>query len=293
MRFFGSSNAPGGHLPGDLATELRGRAEHLVERQPAAVVRGEALAKIQNADSVNADETSWRESNKLAWLWAAVTPLLKVFRIDRRRNREAFRKLLFNFDGILGTDRFSVYRVHDKEKRQLCWAHLLRNFLGLEEVGGTATSLGVGGQRIVKSVFREWYRFRDGEFTRRGLQQRLAPIWLRLQRLLRRHVNNPIAPARKIAKDLREYGSALWSFVRVEGIEPTNNLAERALRKAVLWRKSSYGSASRAGSLFVERMLTVCESLRAQGRSILDFLVEAIGGPVRGRTLPSLLPATA
>ena len=114
----------------------------------------EALAKIQNADSVNADETSWRESNKLAWLWAAVTPLLKVFRIDKRRNRAAFRKLLFNFDGILGTDRFSVYRVHDKEKRQLCWAHLLRNFLGLEEFGGTAESLGVGGQRIVKAVFR-------------------------------------------------------------------------------------------------------------------------------------------
>ena len=252
----------------------------------------EALAKIQNADSVNADETSWRESNKLAWLWAAVTPLLKVFRIDKRRNREAFRKLLFNFDGILGTDRFSVYRVHDKEKRQLCWAHLLRNFLGLEELGGTATSLGVGGQRIVKAVFREWYRFRDGELTRRGLQQRLAPIRLWLQRLLRRHVNNPAAPARKIAKDLREYGSALWTFVRVEGIEPTNNIAERALRKAVLWRKNSYGSASRAGSLFVERMLTVCESLRAQGRSLLDFLEQSIRG-TSASARPSLIPRLA
>lgn len=202
-----------------------------------------------------------------------------------------FRKLLFNFDGILGTDQFSVYRVHDKEKRQLCWAHLLRNFLGLEELGGTATSLGVGGQRIVKAVFREWYRFRDGELTRRGLQRRLAPIRLRLQRLLRRHVNNPATPARKIARDLREYGSALWTFVRVEGIEPTNNIAERALRKAVLWRKNSYGSASRGGSLFVERMLTVCESLRAQGRSILDFLVEAVSAAALGRATPSLLPA--
>ncbi|MCG3133537.1 MAG: IS66 family transposase ISCysp4 [Planctomycetes bacterium] len=253
----------------------------------------EALAKIQNADVVNADETSWRESNRLAWLWAAVTPLVKVFRIDKHRNREAFRKLLFAFDGILGTDRFSVYRVHDKERRQLCWAHILRNFLGLEELGGTAKSLGVGGQRIVKAVFREWYRFRDGEITRRGLQRRLAPIRLRLQRLLRRHVNNPAAPARKIAKDLREYGSALWTFARVEGIDPTNNIAERALRKAVLWRKSSFGSASRAGSRFVERMLTVCESLRAQGRSILDFIEQSIRTRPSDRVRPSLLPAAS
>jgi transposase len=206
--------------------------------------------------------------------------------MGRRRDREAFPKLLFAFDGILCTDRYSVYRVHDKRRRQLCWAHLLRNFRGIEDLGGKAKSLGVGGQRVVKAVFREWY----GEITRRGLQRRLAPIRLRLQRLLRRHVNNPAVPARKIARDLREYGSALWTFARVEGIEPTNNIAERALRKAVLWRKSSYGSASRTGSPFVERMLTVCESLRAQGRSILHFLEQSIRTPLSSPIRPTLLP---
>ncbi len=109
-------------------------------------------------------------------------------------------------------------------------------------------------------------------------------------RLLRRHVNNPVAPARKIAKDLREYGSALWTFVRVEGIEPANNIAERALRKAVLWRKGSFGSASLAGSRFVERTLTVYESLRAQGRSILDFLVAALDAQDKRTVPPSLMP---
>jgi len=176
-------------------------------------------------------------------------------------------------------------------RRQLCWAHLLRNFRGLEEFGGKARSLGVGGQRIVKAVFREWYRYRDGELTRRGLRRRLVPIRLDLHRLLRRHVNNPASPARKIAKDLREYGAALWTFARVEGIEPTNNLAERALRKAVLWRKNSYGAASRDGSLYAERMLTVCESLRAQERSILDFLVASIRATLSRGHLPTLLPA--
>ena len=267
-----------------------------LERRTSHALRSaydEALDAIQNADFVNCDETSWRQSNKLAWLWAAVTPMLKVFRIDRRRNREAFRKLLLSFDGILGSDRFSVYRAHAIMKRQLCWAHLLRNFLGLEERGGKARSLGMGGQEIVKAVFKEWYRFREGELTRGGLRRRLAPIRLRLKQLLQRHINNSVPAASKIAKDLREYGAALWTFARVEGVEPTNNAAERAVRKAVLWRKTSFGSASQWGSRYAERMLTVCESLRAQGRSILDFLVCSIRARLQGAPRPSLLPPVA
>jgi transposase len=217
--------------------------------------------------------------------------MLKVFRIDKRRNREAFRRLLFGFEGILVSDRFSVYRAHDTEKRQLCWAHVLRNFRGLEQAGGKARSLGSAGQKIVKAVFKEWYRVRDGHLTRRGLRRRLAPLRLGLKHLLRRHVHNPVREARALVKDLIEYGSALWTFARVEGIEPTNNAAERAVRKAVLWRKNSFGSASRWGSRFAERMLTVCESLRAQGRSILDFLEHSIRARLTGEHALSLLPA--
>jgi transposase len=195
-----------------------------------------------------------------------------VFRVDRRRNREAFRKLLFAFVGILITDRFSVYRIHGALMRQLCWAHLKRNFRAIAERGGKARSLGTSGLNIVKAVFEEWYRFRRGEITRHGLRCRIAPLRERLDRLLTRHINSPVPKARKIAKDLREYGEALWTFARVEGVEPTNNAAERSLRKAVLLRKGSFGSASKAGSRFAERMLTVSETLRAQDRSILDFL---------------------
>jgi len=267
-----------------------------MERRTSKALRGaydEALDAVQSADFVHCDETSWREANKLAWLWSAVTPKLKVFRIDRRRNREAFRKLLFTFEGILVTDRFSVYRAHDTERRQLCWAHVLRNFRGLEERGGKARSLGVSGQKIVKAVFKEWYRFREGEITRLGLRRKLVPLRRRLKRLLRRHANNPIRAARALVTDLREYGAALWTFAKVEGLEPTNNAAERAIRKAVLWRKGSFGSASPGGSRFAERMLTVCESLRAQGRSILDFLEGVLHAGLTGRQNPSLLPCCA
>jgi len=192
---------------------------------------------------------------------------------------------------ILVTDRFSVYRAHNTERRQLCWAHVLRNFRGLEEVGGKAKSLGVSGQRIVKAVFTEWYRFREGEITRLGLRRKLVPLRRRLKRLLWRHVNNPVRAARALVTDLREYGAALWTFAKVKGLEPTNNAAERAIRKAVLWRKGSFGSASPTGSRFVERMLTVCESLRAQGRSILEFLAQSIRAALVSKGPPSLIPA--
>jgi len=139
-------------------------------------------------------------------------------------------------------------------------------------------------------VFREWYRFREGEITRRGLRRKLKPIRKRLERLLRRHVSNPVPAARKIAKDLREYGAALWTFTEVEGVEPTNNAAERAVRKGVLWRKGSFGSHSADGSRFAERMLTVSESLRAQGRSILDFVEDSIRAHLLSVRHSSLLP---
>jgi len=99
-----------------------------------------------------------------------------------------------------------------------------------------------------------------------------------------------VREARAVAKDLIKYRAALWTFARVEGIEPTNNAAERAVRKAVLWRKNSFGSASRWGSRFAERMLTVLESLRAQGQSILDFVEAAIRAYLVAGAVPSLLP---
>jgi transposase len=201
--------------------------------------------------------------------------------------------VLFDFEGILGSDRFSVYRDHEAEQRQLCWAHLLRNFKELEDLGGKAKRLGVEGQKAVEAIFWWWYRFKDGEITRRGLQRGLAPIRERFRWLLGLRKKSTIGKARKICKDLILYFEGLWTFARVEGIEPTNNLAERTLRKAVLWRKGSYGSMSPDGSRFIERMLTVCESLRAQDRNILDFIEDSIRADLAGTVHPTLLPAGA
>ena len=110
-------------------------------------------------------------------------------------------------------------------------------------------------------------------------------------RLLWRGEANPDRKAAALCRDLNAWWAALWTFARAEGVEPTNNVAERALRPAVLWRKGSFGSDSESGSRFAERLLTVVASCRQQGRQLLDFLVAAGEAAVRGTPAPSLLPA--
>src|SRR5262249_55670183 len=116
---------------------------------------------------------------------------------------------------------------------------------------------------------------RAGEFHRRELQRRLVPLQVRLGRLLRRREGSPDRKAAALCRELKKWWPALWTFARVEGVEPTNNGAERALRPAVLWRKGSFGSDSQAGSRFAERLLTVVASCRQQGRPLVEFLVAA------------------
>jgi len=86
---------------------------------------------------------------------------------------------------------------------------------------------------------------------------------------------------------------ALWTFVRVPGVEPTNNAAERAIRPGVLWRKGSFGSHSPAGSRFVERMMTVAATLKQQQRNVVDYITLACEATLRGEPVPTLLPAHA
>jgi len=121
------------------------------------------------------------------------------------------------------------------------------------------------------------------------LLRRLIPLQARLGRLLRRGEGNPDHKAAGLCHELRKWWPALWTFARVEGVEPTNNGAERALRPAVLWRKGSFGSDSEAGSRFAERLLTVVASCRQQGRPLVEFLVAAGEAALRGSPPPSLL----
>jgi transposase len=257
-----------------------------------APVVAEAQAAIQQAAVVNMDETGWRQEQRRAWLWTAVTAELTVFSIDRSRGGAALGALLgIDFAGVVGSDRWSAYSRYPAERRALCYAHLKRDFQGLVDRGGEAESIGRWGLAEIERLFALWRGFRAGEFDRQELRRRLIPLQARLGRLLRHGQDNPDRKAAALCRELRKWWPALWAFARVAGVEPTNNVAERALRPAVLWRKGSFGCDSEAGSRFAERLRTVVATCRQQGRALLDFLVAAGEAALHGTAAPSLLPA--
>jgi transposase len=180
---------------------------------------------------------------------------------------------------MLVSDRWSVYRLHGKRRRQICWAHLKRNFQELVDRGGPGVPVGEEGGAIVRDLFEAHHaHVREGKAFS-TLSRRISPLRLRLFDLVRRGAKNPEEKASKLCKDLLDFFPCLWTFARVEGVPLTNNLAERRLRPVVLWRKNSFGCHSAAGSRFAERMMTLTQTLRARGVAVLQALESAICGP--------------
>jgi transposase len=258
-----------------------------------APVVGEAHAAAQRAAATNMDETGWREGRRKAYLWVMVTALLTVFRVDRTRSGQVARELLGpNWRGIVGSDRFSGYAWLEVPWRQVCWAHLKRDFQQMVDWGGAAAPIGTGALAVERQVFELWHRFRAGASDRATLQAELEPARLKLRNLLLDGTTSEHAKAAGRCTELLRLWPALWSFARYPGVEPTNNVAEQALRPAVLWRKGSFGTHSPAGSRFAERMLTVSATCRQQGRDLLDFLTQATQAARLGTLPPSLIPAS-
>jgi transposase len=255
----------------------------------------EALVAAQQTKAANLDETGWHEGRQRAWLWVLVTAWLTIFRIAPRRAGAVARELLGPaWRGIVTSDRFSGYAWLPVPWRQVCWAHLKRDFQALVDRGGTAAAIGEAALAIEREVFALWHRFRQGELDRAALRRELDPLQARLWRVFADGVASDDAKAAALCWELgSRLWPSLWSFARYEGVEPTNNAAERALRPAVLWRKGSFGCHSPAGSRFAERMLTVTATCRQQGRDLVEFLVQANRAARLGTPPPSLLPAHA
>lgn len=227
----------------------------------------------------NVDETGWKEGKAKAWLWVAVTALVTVFLIRPNRNRAAFDALAGPTPGVLTTDRFGVYTHLTGDRRQVCWAHLRRDFQAMIDRRNAGSGIGHDLLFHADILFAHWQRVRDGTLTRAGFGRRYAS-WLRdeVRTLLARGSASACAKTAGVCREILAVEESLWTFARRAGVEPTNNAAERAVRHAVCWRKTSYGTDSERGSRFVERMLTVVASCRQQGRSVLDFLVKAVTG---------------
>jgi transposase len=245
----------------------------------------------QSTGAVHADETGWREARKRAWLWIAGTALVTVFQIHASRGADAARALLGNLaTGILVTDRWSAYRGWSIKMRQVCWAHLIRDFNFIAESKGVAGVVGAALLLAAEDVFKLWYRARDGTISRSTLKRQMKPLRERIEHLLKRGAGCHAPRVSGMCLEILTVQEAMWTFVRVEGVEPTNNFGERNLRPAVLWRKGSFGTHSEAGSRFAERMMTVVATLRLQHRNVFDYLVKASEAHLHRQAAPSLLP---
>jgi transposase len=246
---------------------------------------------VQQQPAQNVDETSWREKTKRTWLWINTTPLATLFLALATRGAKGAQQVLGAVvQCIVGSDRWSGYNWLDPQHRQVCWAHLKRDFQALVERGDESERLGRALLEQVEQLFGLWQRVRDGTLSRTDFQTAMQPIQTRVGELLREGVTLACAKTRRTCQHILQLEVALWTFVRVEGVEPTNNAAERGLRRAVLWRRRSFGTQSADGSRFVERVLTAVTTLRQQHRDVLDYLTEACAATMRGDQAPSLLP---
>ena len=259
-----------------------------------AEVVEEAKRFVAKQPVAHMDETGWKVRAKKAWLWTAVTSSVVVFALRFSRGAKVAKEMLGElYQGILVSDRCPAYNWIDPTRRQLCWAHLMRDFFKISERSGKAGKIGTQILEQAHKMFGLWHQMRDGPLDRRAFQASVRPICEAIEELLRQGVACEHAKTQRTCKRILKRKVALWTFMNAPGVEPTNNAAEQAVRPAVLWRKQSFGTQSERGGEFVERMLTVCGTCKLQGRNVLGYLTQAIEASLLEQSAPSLLPSEA
>lgn len=271
-----------------------GSVSKLEQRTSAALAQvvEDARVYVRTQAAVHQDETGWREGAKKAWLWVLASQQVTVFLIDLHRSADVAKKMLgTDFTGTLNTDRWSAYNWLNNSYRQLCWAHLKRDFQALVERTGDSQVLGEALLISYHQMFDWWHLLQKGSLSRTQFQDQMRPIRIQVGELLRqgRDSSSSVATA-GTCRDILKREDALWTFIDVEGVEPTNNFAEQKIRPVVLWRNSSFGTQSNAGSRFVERIMTVVATLKQQKRNLLDFLTHASEAAYTGQSVPTLIP---
>jgi transposase len=282
----------------ELARELfgiglaTGTVDAICQRAAAALAEPyeRLVASVLESAAVNIDETGWFRAGEGRTLWTAATPTAAVFRIAEDRHRERLDELLgAQFEGIVCSDRWWAYDHLDPERRQVCWEHLKRDFRRHAEGLAEQKLFGEAGLALTRRLFVAWRAFEE-HGDRRRLAREIDPIQRGLGALLQRagRKSKRTRFHRVFANKLLKIWPALWTFTTVEGVQPTNNAAERALRGPVIHRKLSHGSHSQEGERFIERALTASVTCRLQGRSLFTYLTKLISAHARGDPLPTL-----
>jgi transposase len=245
---------------------------------------------VLGSPALNVDETGWRTAGEGRALWTATTPAAAIFRVAEDRHRDRLEELIGpGYDGIVCSDRWWAYDHLDPDCRQACWEHLKRDFTRHAEGLAEQKAFGEAGLQLTKRLFGAWRSF-EAHQDRRRLRREIKPIQAELRALGERagRKSKRTRHHRVFANNLLKIWPALWTFVTVPGVEPTNNRAERSLRGPVIHRKLSHGTRSDDGERFIERALSASVTCRLQGRSLFAYLAQLFGARARGQPLPAL-----
>ncbi|MGH2831560.1 MAG: IS66 family transposase [Solirubrobacteraceae bacterium] len=245
---------------------------------------------VLGSGAVNVDETGWYLSGENRTMWTATSAEAAIFRIVEDRHRDRLQELLgSNFQGVVTSDRWWAYDLLDPEQRQACWSHLQRDFRFHSEGLAAQKLFGDQGLALTRRLFETWHAYLEHQ-DRDRLSVEMAPIQAELRDLLE-HAANKSKRHRlfgRFANNLLKLWPALWTFLTVPGVTPTNNAAERALRGPVIHRKLSHGNQSDDGERFTERSLSASVTCRLQRRSLLAYLQDLLTANQTGGALPTL-----
>jgi transposase len=244
---------------------------------------------VQAAEVAHADETSWKRAGQRMWLWSALSATAACYRIDPTRARTVAKDLLGDFGGILVSDRYSVYLMLDPERRQICLAHLARNFQAYAERCGAPGQHGTQIKQLLDQIMAADTRARNQDRQLDWSAGELRPLHDALMDALEAGERSHTPDLAKLCGKLLDIWPALWSFAEHAGVEATNNRAERALRHAVLWRKTSTGTQTEHGDRFVERLLSIRETCRLNGKRLHPYLISVHTARLTGQPIPTPL----
>jgi transposase len=247
------------------------------------------LRAVRGSGALHVDETGWRTAGQCRALWGIFDQDHAYFTIERDRHEDRAKQLLAGTQAIVTSDRWWAYAHLPLRRRQLCWAHLRRDFKAHAEGLAAEKEFGEIGLELCERVFWAWEVFvhtrdrRELRRTIRSLQRQYKPI---IRSFAAKRARNK--RCRGMAKNLLRVWPALWTFASHKGVEPTNNHAERALRSAVIYRKLSLGSQSEQGERRIARLLSAHTTCRLQRRSLFAYLTDAIAAHARGDPVPLL-----
>jgi transposase len=242
---------------------------------------------------VHMDETSWKLKGTLHWLWIAIGDQVTSFAVHARRGRHQLEQWFpEGFEGVVVCDRWRPYERF--ARRQLCWSHLERDLQAIIDSAGAGVAAATEALAGAKAMFTTWGAFKDGLFQRADLQRDTQKYRRAFKAFCARGASQKRDRRwRALGADLLRQWDSVFRFLDVEGVEPTNNTAERGLRGAVIWRRTTQGTRSEAGTTFVRRIMTAQANCKRQGRSVLRFLADTLMAYRQGLTPPRLLPTAS